>query len=559
MKKERGSILIITLTTVLFMLAFLISTYTIIANRRQAQAEIRKESKEIYEKDIENIDEIYSGFFADENAQIPIYEADQLFQIATDNYILSGNKIYYCSGEKQYKLMQDIEFNVENNINDYPESFNETTSKWIDIEDMVREGKLTGEFNYNGNVIKETDLDGNLIIHKVRPPADILGEGTEENPYVIYSIEALIKFADNVKNEKTYSGEYVILGDNLDFESEDSYNDPERTDFGVYGYNGLLIDNLKTEGFAPIGADINNLEARGGGFYGIFDGKGKTIKNLKLKQGNLALGLFAVNKGTIKNLCVENAKLETTNANGAKAILCAYNESGVIDRCWVSGNITTQSPNGHISIGGLVGQNIQTGTIQNCYSKANIQVETEATDTEFIIETGGIVAKSLSPAIIQNCYNLGNILVTQNATGGTNGENTYLAGCVGYFSGTVTNCYNLGQIKGSRPNSEPYVGGVVGTLVTGTIENSCNSGTVLYEGLSNKYVGTLVGAANGTVITCYSLSNSELNGIGRNYTGVDEPTKYDTIAEMPTVLSIVGGDFIEDTKNVNNGYPILKY
>jgi len=82
MKKERGSILIITLTTVLFMLAFLISTYTIIANRRQAQAEIRKESKEIYEKDIENIDEIYSGFFADENAQIPIYEADQLFQIA---------------------------------------------------------------------------------------------------------------------------------------------------------------------------------------------------------------------------------------------------------------------------------------------------------------------------------------------------------------------------------------------------------------------------------------------------------------------------------------------
>ena len=49
MKKERGSILIITLTTVLFMLAFLISTYTIIANRRQAQAAIRKEAKECFD------------------------------------------------------------------------------------------------------------------------------------------------------------------------------------------------------------------------------------------------------------------------------------------------------------------------------------------------------------------------------------------------------------------------------------------------------------------------------------------------------------------------------
>ena len=38
MKKERGAITLITLVTILLMIAFLISTFTIIMNRRQAQA-----------------------------------------------------------------------------------------------------------------------------------------------------------------------------------------------------------------------------------------------------------------------------------------------------------------------------------------------------------------------------------------------------------------------------------------------------------------------------------------------------------------------------------------
>ena len=64
MKKERGAITIITLTTVLFMLAFLISTYIIIENRRQAQLETKRETLAIYEKDVDNVDEIYTEMAA---------------------------------------------------------------------------------------------------------------------------------------------------------------------------------------------------------------------------------------------------------------------------------------------------------------------------------------------------------------------------------------------------------------------------------------------------------------------------------------------------------------
>jgi len=60
MKNQRGAITIITLVTILFMLAFLISTYTIIANRRQIQAEIKQETKKIYEENMDNREQIYT-------------------------------------------------------------------------------------------------------------------------------------------------------------------------------------------------------------------------------------------------------------------------------------------------------------------------------------------------------------------------------------------------------------------------------------------------------------------------------------------------------------------
>ena len=77
MKKERGSITIITLTTILFLISFLISTYIIIANKRQAQEEIRRKTELLYESDVENAEEIYNGYFADANTVIPISYVDQ--------------------------------------------------------------------------------------------------------------------------------------------------------------------------------------------------------------------------------------------------------------------------------------------------------------------------------------------------------------------------------------------------------------------------------------------------------------------------------------------------
>ena len=69
-KGEQGAITIITLVTILFMLAFLVSTYTIIANRRQVQAEIKQETAKIYEKDIDNLEQIYKNMIEQANTSL---------------------------------------------------------------------------------------------------------------------------------------------------------------------------------------------------------------------------------------------------------------------------------------------------------------------------------------------------------------------------------------------------------------------------------------------------------------------------------------------------------
>ena len=148
MKKERGSITIITLTAVLFMISFLISTYIIIANRRQAQEEIRRKTELLYESDVENAEEIYNSYFEDESAIIPISNVDQLLKVGTNSYITSGDKIYKCTPSANYKLMTTLSFNVADYLTKYSSSFSEQSYSdvvYTDTSEVIKtkEGTAT--------------------------------------------------------------------------------------------------------------------------------------------------------------------------------------------------------------------------------------------------------------------------------------------------------------------------------------------------------------------------------------------------------------------------------
>ncbi len=92
---------------------------------------------------------------------------------------------------------------------------------------------------------------------------------------LINNIDELIAFANTVNSGVTYAGKTVKLNADID------------------------LANME---WTPIGI--------GSGFYGTFDGNGKTISNLKVTGYNSTVGLFAnTYNGEIKNLTVKNASV----------------------------------------------------------------------------------------------------------------------------------------------------------------------------------------------------------------------------------------------------------
>lgn len=93
--------------------------------------------------------------------------------------------------------------------------------------------------------------------------------------------EDLITFSENVNKGESYTGTYVMLGDDIDMS-------------GV-------------SDFIPIG-----VWESGNYFCGVFDGKGHTIKNLTITTdlGNSNNGLFGTLAGTVCNLNMENCYIK---------------------------------------------------------------------------------------------------------------------------------------------------------------------------------------------------------------------------------------------------------
>ncbi len=294
--------------------------------------------------------------------------------------------------------------------------------------------------------------------------------GTKEHPYLIQTIEDLVRLSNSVNIDNVnYSGKYFLLTNDLDFQDKSDYEDANRTDFGdINGQNGneALITELTTgSGFIPIGKDINSNY-----FQGTFDGGNKRIDNLYIvNTSNVRknIGLFGntnINT-TIKNLTVSGSMIRTTNGE----------------------------------MGGLIARADGTLNIENCHNEVTLNSSSE-------INTAAGLLGSLgggSSATIKNSSNRGQI---------NGGENA--AGLVAYVGGalTVENSVNYGEISN---NVGPYAGGIIGRDNAAdrekTIINSHNEGIIK----SKNYAGGLIGSTLGnvTIKKCYNASKAETLGI----------------------------------------------
>ena len=252
----------------------------------------------------------------------------------------------------------------------------------------------------------------------------------------------------------------------------------------LWGNYRLTADiDLAGESWTPLAFYMNDEEVE---FCGTFDGNGFKIKNLTIssmgERATRGYGLFSQNKGTIKDLGLENVNI-SFNVDSSWGIdgfgaLAGYNEGKIIDcyatgsisltgeavdtaglvgwnaegsfeRCYAAVNVTVNSGYDSVACGGLVGRN--SGSVKNCYATGNVSVNARNAHAGGLVgEIGGNYAE------VVNCYATGNAVA--------NGKYTTAGGLVGWGY-NIKNCFATGSVSSyasGNANSQAHAGGAVG-------------------------------------------------------------------------------------------------
>lgn len=201
------------------------------------------------------------------------------------------------------------------------------------------------------------------------------------------------------------TNQFINLMSNLDVNTQKLYYE--------------LVDDLNFYGlyYKMIG-ELNDKSKQ---FKGVFDGNGFTISNVTLNTDEY-IGLFACNKGTIKNLNVKLCYLglnSNDKENSYAGIICAKNE-GIIENCHVEecklevkskGNNLLKGKTINTFVGGIAGESKKeinySSVINTKISAESIKKIGDARKSNNInnIKIGGIAGITQNlPKSINYCY-----------------------------------------------------------------------------------------------------------------------------------------------------------
>ncbi len=261
-----------------------------------------------------------------------------------------------------------------------------------------------------------------------------------------------------------------------------------------------------------VSGDCLTLDTR---FNGVLDGQGHSIKNLYCdryaKKGfpySMAIGVVGFLGGD-------------TDADYGTGVTTDFGDGwqpAVRNLILESGSVL-----GRRMVGGMVGRVSQTANgviVENCANKATVK----STDAKGV---GGIVGSGWGKGVIRNCYNTGYITTTYSSPAG---------GIIGTNEGMdIYNCYNTGTIN--------------------------TNGNLRGRGIGSHDTGTY------TVDNCFFLS-----GCGDDpdnpgyYTGTSRRISVSVTeltadqmksADTRNMLNASGTVFVEDSRSINGGYPVL--
>jgi len=265
----------------------------------------------------------------------------------------------------------------------------------------------------------------------------------EDNRYEIANAGQLYWFATQI-NEGT-NNLNAILTENI------VVNEALLTDkLTVTGSEATIKDGKTVRNWIPMSD-----------YAGTFDGNGKYISGLYVREELTCRGFVGTLSGTVQNLTIQDSYIR-----------------------------------GEQNVGTFAGA--VHGTIINCHSKDNVVVASSYT-------SGGISGSVNAGGKVADCTNSGKVYTLGVYRAG---------GIVGWNMGDIVNCHNTGVVTGIY-----YNGGIAGAVAeTSSIKHCSNRGEVISG--TSKPVGGIIGLAHGTVLmeNCFVTNGQAVLGQTDNST-----------------------------------------
>ena len=164
--------------------------------------------------------------------------------------------------------------------------------------------------------------------------------------------------------------------------------------------------------------------------YGRIEHCAVVNTNITADTGAVLGGMVSRNYGVIRDSYVEGGTLTSNSltATGHAGFVGANETGGLIERCWTSMNVSTQSEYS----GGFVGLGYG-GTIKNCFALGNVSARGYS---------GGFVGRSVYQGnAYENCYAAGTVTVTDTEGNGFIGGNQPSSAFQYDQSEGISNCY----------------------------------------------------------------------------------------------------------------------
>ena len=255
-------------------------------------------------------------------------------------------------------------------------------------------------------------------------------------------------------------------------------------------------------------ANIFGDENRIGGVIGYSSASGSIMTNTFFEEGNITItssnivhaGGFCgvINAYEINNCGVLGG---TLNIDTSNSVITAGGFSssfgGNLSNCFSKMNIITKDAPG-ANIGGLLGSlNGASSTVDNCYATGFVDSTVINNTTSFDnLCIGGLIGYiNANAGSISNCYALGNVFADKKGTQAS--QTLMVGGLVGeIFRGDINNCFSTGQVKAQTETGAAYAGGLVGYWYSGyagDITNCAVSGAAVIANGGTKAAGRISG------------------------------------------------------------------